>query len=313
MNPSKTTTYLGIILGVLAVSTASIFIRMAQGEAQALSIAAYRMIFATLLLFPVVFIRYRMDLAKINWSTWWKILLAGLFLAIHFASWITSLSFTSVASSVVLVTTTPLWVAIFGALLLKERPSKSVIIGLAVALTGSIVVGLSHEIPTWFMQSAENATTAVKTSSSMLGNLLSLVGAWAAAGYMLIGRKVRPQLSLPVYTFLVYGVSAVLLLVAVLITGTPMAGFHGQTYLWLVLLAVIPQLIGHSAFNWALKYIPASLVSIALLGEPVGSTILAAILLHENPVFLELVGGVLILTGIYLSSRSGNSAERVGQ
>ncbi len=310
MNPSKTTTYSGIIIGILAVSTASIFIRMAQVEAQALSIAAYRMTLASMILFPVVFIQSRMELRKISWSTWWKILLGGVFLAIHFASWITSLSYTSVASSVVLVTTTPLWVAIFGALLLKERPSKNVIIGLAVALTGSTIVGLSREIPSWFMQSATSSPGVIKTSGNLLGNFLSLLGAWAAAGYMLIGRKVRPQLSLPVYTFLVYGVSAVLLLIAVLATGTPMAGFHIQTYLWLLLLAVVPQIVGHSAFNWALKYIPASLVSIALLGEPVGSTILAAVLLHENPIFLEIVGGVLILIGIYLSSRSGVSSEQ---
>jgi drug/metabolite transporter (DMT)-like permease len=310
VNPSKTTTYSAIIIGVLAVSTASIFIRMAQEEAQALCIAAYRMTLASIILFPVVFIRYRMELRKISWSTWWKILLGGVFLAIHFASWITSLNYTSVASSVVLVTTTPLWVAIFGALLLKERPSKNVIIGLIVALTGSAIVGLSHEIPTWFMQSAASSSGALETSDNIFGNLLSLIGAWAAAGYMLIGRKVRPKLTLPVYTFLVYGVSAVLLLIAVMVIGTPMAGIHSQTYLWLFLLAVVPQIVGHSSFNWALKYIPASLVSIALLGEPIGSTILAALLLHENPVFLEIAGGVLILTGIYLSSRSSVSSEQ---
>jgi drug/metabolite transporter (DMT)-like permease len=310
VNPSKTTTYSGLLIGVLAVSTASIFIRLAQEEAQALSIAAYRMTLASIMLFPVVFIRYRMELQKISWSTWWKILLGGVFLAIHFAAWITSLRYTSVASSVVLVTTTPLWVAIFGALLLKERPPRNVIVGLAVALTGSTIVGLSREIPTWFMQSAASSPGAIKTSENILGNLLSLIGAWAAAGYMLIGRRVRPQLSLPVYTFLVYGVSAVLLLIATLVTGTPMAGFRNQTYLWLLLLAVVPQITGHSAFNWALRYVPASLVSIALLGEPIGSTILAALLLHENPVFLEIAGGVLILTGIYLSSRSGVSSEQ---
>jgi drug/metabolite transporter (DMT)-like permease len=310
VNPSKTTTYAGLIIGVLAVSTASIFIRMAQVEAQALSIAAYRMALATVLLFPVVLFRFRVEIRKINWSTWWKISLGGLFLAIHFASWITSLSYTSVASSVVLVTTTPLWVAIFGAILLKERPSKNVIIGLAVALTGSAIVGLSREIPTWFMQSVTSSVVVGKPADNLFGNFLSLLGAWAAAGYMLIGRKVRPQLSLPVYTFLVYGISAALLLMAVMVTKTPMTGFHAQTYLWLLLLAFVPQIIGHSAFNWALKYIPASLVSIALLGEPIGSTILAALLLHENPVLLEIAGGVFILTGIYLSSRSKLLNER---
>jgi len=130
-----------------------------------------------------------------------------------------------------------------------------------------------------------------------------LIGAWTAAGYMLIGRSVRPQLSLPVYTFLVYGTSAVILLIVIAVSGIRITGFSPPVYLWLVLLAVVPQLIGHTAFNWALRYVPASLVSIALLGELIGSTILAMIFLRENPALFEVIGGIFILAGIYISSR----------
>lgn len=301
------------MIGVLAVSTASIFIRFAQTEASALAIAAYRMTLATLLLMPVVFIRYRFEMGKLKWGILWKIILAGFFLAIHFASWITSLSYTSVASSVVLVTTTPLWVAILANIFLNEKLTRFVIIGLAVALGGSILVGLSSEIPFLLTHKISLAGLFVNNDKSLFGNLFALVGALTAAGYMLIGRIIRPQLSLPVYTFLVYGVSAVFILVAVAATGTPLSGFKPPIYLWLVLLAVVPQLIGHSAFNWALRYVPASLVSIALLGEPIGSTILAMLFLRENPALFEVFGGLLILVGIYFSSRSaGNkSAQKV--
>ncbi len=143
-------------------------------------------------------------------------------------------------------------------------------------------------------------------TTSIWGNFLALIGAWAASGYILAGRKVRPHISLPVYTFLVYGISAIFLIAAVFVTGTKMTGFSNLTYVWLLLLAVIPQLIGHSTFNWALRYIPASVVSIALLGEPVGSTVLAIFFLKENPTLIEIGGGVLILAGIYLSSRESN-------
>jgi len=296
-------TLLTILIGVLAVSTASLFIRFAQAEASALAIAGFRMTLATLFLMPLVFVRCRPELGKLNWKIGWKVILSGLFLAIHFASWITSLQFTSVASSVVLVTTTPLWVAIFGSLLLKEKLSKQIVIGLAVALTGSVLVGLSGELPAWLAGESGLKVSFASSGTNMTGNLLALIGAWTAAGYMLIGRSVRPQLSLPVYTFLVYGTSAVILLFTIAFNKIPLTGFTPAVYFWLLLLAVVPQLIGHSAFNWALRYVPASLVSIALLGEPIGSTILAMIFLRENPVVFEVIGGIFILTGIYLSSR----------
>jgi len=300
---SKPLTLLTILIGVLAVSTASLFIRFAQAEASALAIAGFRMTLATLFLMPLVFVRCRPELGKLNWKIGWKVILSGLFLAIHFASWITSLQFTSVASSVVLVTTTPLWVAIFGSLLLKEKLSKQIVIGLAVALTGSVLVGLSGELPAWLAGESGLKVSFESNGTNMTGNLLALIGAWTAAGYMLIGRSVRPQLSLPVYTFLVYGTSAVILLFTIAFNKIPLTGFTPAVYFWLLLLAVVPQLIGHSAFNWALRYVPASLVSIALLGEPIGSTILAMIFLRENPVVFEVIGGIFILTGIYLSSR----------
>ncbi len=231
MNPSKAFTTGSILIGVLAVSTASIFIRFAQIEAPALAIAAFRMTLAALFLMPVVFMRYRLEIGKLGWGILWKVILSGFFLAIHFASWITSLQYTSVASSVVLVTTTPLWVAILSTIFLKEKLSRFVVIGLAVALTGSILVGLSSEIPLLLTDKINLAGIFANNERSMFGNLLALVGALTAAGYMLIGRIIRPQLSLPVYTFMVYGVSAIFILIAVAATGTPLSGYSSPIYL----------------------------------------------------------------------------------
>ena len=125
-----------------------------------------------------------------------------------------------------------------------------------------------------------------------------------AAGYMMIGRRLRPGLSLVSYVFVVYGVAALVLLGLVGLTGQSLTGYAPITYFWFSALAIIPQLIGHSSLNWALRYLPASFVSVSLLGEPIGSVILAFIFLAESPTALELAGGVLILVGIFLASRN---------
>jgi len=137
----------------------------------------------------------------------------------------------------------------------------------------------------------------------LLGNFLALVGAWALAGYLIIGRKLRSGMSLVPYIFLVYGVAAVALLAAMLVAGQRPTGFSGMTYVWILLLALVPQLIGHSTFNWILRFVPATMVAITTLGEPVGSAVLAYFILQEIPASLTLFGGVLILAGIYVSSR----------
>jgi drug/metabolite transporter (DMT)-like permease len=137
-----------------------------------------------------------------------------------------------------------------------------------------------------------------------IGNILALLGAFLSAGYLIVGRSTRNSLSLISYTFIVYSVAAIVLIILVIITGQKFTGFSSRTYLYIIALAVIPQLIGHSSFNWALKYLSAAVVSIALLGEPIGTVILSFIFLKESPTILEIVGGVLILCGIIISSRS---------
>ncbi|MFZ3078179.1 MAG: DMT family transporter [Bellilinea sp.] len=306
-SPQRTTAppMVVLLIGILAVSTASIFIRFAQKEASSLVIAAYRMTLAGLILAPVALPGAMRSMQALKPGQRWLILLSGLFLAFHFGAWITSLEYTSVASSVVLVTTTPLWVAILSPLVLKERIRRETWFGLLITMAGGVLVGFQESCTLEAGKLACLSLHDLLGGQAMLGNALALFGAFMAAGYMLIGRQVRPVLSLFSYTFWVYSISAVFLLLFVAITGEKLTGFSGMTYLWFSLLAIFPQVIGHSSFNWALKYLPAAFVSLALLGEPVGTTILAVIFLKEVPGTGELVGGALILAGIFLASRSG--------
>ena len=294
---------IAIVIAILAVSTASIFIRFAQMDgAPSLVIAALRLTFATMLLAPLALIRHRDEIKRLTQTEWLLAVSSGIFLAVHFATWITSLEFTSVASSVVFVSTGPLWVALLSPMLLKEDVSRTAIIGLGLALVGGTIIGLSDACM-WDAGLACPALADVLQGPAMWGNFLALVGAWTVTGYLIIGRKLRAGMSLIPYIFLVYGIAAFVLIVIMIIAGDSPAGFAPQTYGWIFLLAAIPQLIGHSTYNWALKYLPAALVAVTTLGEPIGSAVLAYFILNETPAMAVLVGGAFILTGIYLASR----------
>lgn len=293
---------LGLVFAILAVSTSSLFIRLAQTEAPSLAIAAWRLTLASCVLVPLAWGRNKAEIRGLRRKTVGLLILAGIFLCFHFATWITSLEYTSVASSVVLVSTSPLWVALLSPLLLREPLPKLVWVGLFLALAGGTVVAGSDvcQIGTGGLV-CQNLQSLMR-EQGMWGNFLALAGAWCVAGYLLIGRWLRPQLSLLSYTAIVYGVAAMGLIGLALANRTQLFGFQPVTFLWFALLALIPQLIGHSTYNWALRYLSAASVSVAALGEPIGSSLLAFLILSEPPTGLEVVGGGLILVGIYLSS-----------
>jgi drug/metabolite transporter (DMT)-like permease len=150
------------------------------------------------------------------------------------------------------------------------------------------------------------------SGEAVWGDFLALIGAWGAAGYMILGRKIRPKLSLIPYIFVVYGIAAIILIGIMLIRSEQAYGFSSSIYLWLVLLALIPQLLGHSTFNWALRYVPAAFVSLSLLGEPIGSSILAYFFLEETPTIIKIFGAILILGGILLASRDNSAGKSRG-
>ncbi len=276
--------YLLLLGGIIAVSTASIFIKLC--DAPALIIAAYRMVLASLLLMP--FACYQKTWRGWGRAEWGWSLLSGLFLSLHFAFWIASLKYTSVASSVVLVTTHPVFVGIGAWLFLKERPGMNLILGIVLSVLGSGLIGYGD------VSASKQALT---------GDGLSLLGAIAASGYLLVGRKMRKDRNLISYIFPVYSTAGLILVLFALIFQNPFFGYSSSTYLYLLLLALIPQLIGHTTFNWALKYLPASAVAITILGEPIGSTLLAYFILGEGLTGWKILGGISIFSGILIALR----------
>lgn len=284
--------FLGLSVGVVAVSFASIFIRWA--DAPPLAVAAYRLTVASVILAPVVWLTGRDELWSLTWRDVRLALLSGAFLGFHFAFWITSLDYTSVASSVVFVTTSPLWVGVAAHLLTDERLTRRMVSGIVVAVAGGMVIGYGD---------------INISSSEFLGDLLAIAGAVMVAGYLLIGRNLRPKVSLITYIFLTYGAAAIELLLIAMLTRQPFTGYTANTYLMFVLLAVVPQLIGHSSFNWALRYLSATYVAVTVMGEPVGSTLLAWLLLDEPPTVLKVIGGALILAGIWVATREEQERE----
>ena len=252
--PAAWRPYAAMLLGVIAVSFAAIFIRLAQKEsAPSLVLAAARLSVATLVLTPVVLRRHLAELRAVRRSDLLWATVSGAVLGLHFATWITSLEYTAVVNSVTLVTTSPLWVALLAPLLLGERLTRATVAGLVLAIGGGVLVAASAA-----------AGDPPTRHDPWLGNGLALAGAVAAAVYLIIGRRLRAHLGLLVYIWLVYGVAAILLVGVVIVSGEQVGGLPGTAYLWMILLGLVPQLIGHSSFNYALGYLPAAYVSLVI-------------------------------------------------
>jgi drug/metabolite transporter (DMT)-like permease len=237
------------------------------------------------------------------------IILSGMFLAFHFATWISSLQYTSVASSAVLVSTSPLWVALLAPIFLRERLTRLTGFGMVIALVGGTLVAMGETCA--FQNSGISCPPAnvFFQGQAIWGNLLALAGALTASAYLLVGRWLRSTLSLVVYITTVYGVAAIVLSIMAIFSGQPLGGFSWVTYLVFLGLALGPQLLGHTSINYGLRHLSAAFVSVALLGEPIGSTLLALVLLNEAPSLLEILGGVIILVGIFLASRGHQAAQ----
>lgn len=292
MNP-----YLVVLLGVLAAGFSSIFTKLA--EASPLIIAAYRLGFTVLLIATPTYFTGRRELAGIRKKDLAFACLSGVFLALHFAVWISSLQYTTVASSTVLVAMQPLFVIAGGYFLYQERIGRVGLLGAALALAGSVMIGIND------FQAGGQA---------LLGDLLAFAGAIFVAGYVLIGRNLRARMSLLPYTFLVYGSATLVLILLNLVYGASFYPYPTMTWVWFLCLAIFPTIFGHSLFNWALKYVKAAVVSVCTLGEPVGATILAYFIFGEVPSILQLAGGCVILTGltIFITSQRMPEPEALG-
>jgi len=279
-----------LVVGVTAVSFSAVFVRLA--DAPALTIAFYRCLFASVVLVPLALARHRDALRSLTSQQRRLLVWSGLALAAHFATWISSLSYTSVAAAAVLVQTMPIWVALLGPLFGEATP-RGAWPGIVVALIGTIIIGSGG---------------FGGGGHALLGDALAVTGALLAAIYVLLGRKARKTLAVTPYTAVVYAVAGVCLGIAMAVTRTPFTGFPPETWLLFGAITIGPQFLGHTLFNYLLGHVRASVVSIALLGEPVGSTILAWVFLGEVPAAATLVGGAVILVGIFLAIRAESAA-----
>jgi len=282
---------LGLVVGVLAVSVASILIRFAQqAGVDSLVIAALRLAIATLVLMPFALAKCHYEYRALSRRDLLIALLSGVFLGGHFATWILSLSLTNVVSSVVLVSLGPLFVAVASALFLRERITSRMWLGMLMAVAGGALIGLT------------GTGSGAAGQNPLLGNALALAGALCLAPYLIIGRVLRAKLSLLAYITLVYGSAAAVLLMALVVAQIPITFTEPSAFIWVVLLALVPQLIGHTAFNWAVRRMPATFATIPVLGEPIGTSILAVLLFRELPGSITLVGAIVALAGITLMS-----------
>jgi drug/metabolite transporter (DMT)-like permease len=295
--PAKIRLFVILTCGIFAVSTASILIRSALNDGvPPLVIAAYRLSLAGLILTPIVLRARRPELRGLNRRDWVWTLLSGFFLALHFATWISSIKYTTITASVVLVTTGPIWVALLSWVIWRERLTRPVVIGLIIAVVGGMLVGFS------------DSSGLGLGDTQVWGDFLALAGAWFVAGYLIIGRQLRHRMSLLTYVYIVYGSAALwLIALAVLSGGSFTQQSDGQpyplsAYAAMLLLAVLPQLVGHSSYNYALRFLPPTYVAIVSLAEPIGSAILALVLLHEVPPWLTIAGAIVILIGIGVAS-----------
>lgn len=257
--------YFILISGILAISTGAIFVRMA--DAPSLVIAAYRVGLAALILVPVTCWKSHDELRSLSSKDIKSAFLSGAFLAMHFATWISSLKFTTISNSVVLVSTSPLWVGVLAPLFIKEKIKRITKISIFLSIIGCVIIGSGD---------------FTAGGRALWGDLLALTGGFCAAGYLILGRTLRQRVSLLVYVSLCYGSAAIILWSAVLVMGLRVSGFSSQT-LWAIwAMALISQIIGHSSYNWALRYCSATLVALSFLGEPFVSTILAYLLFQED-------------------------------
>ena len=287
-----------LFAGVMAAASAAIMIRLAQDlQVPSTTIAAGRLGIAALILLPIALVRVSHELREVRRRDWILGVISGTVLAIHFLAWISSLEYTSVASSVALVATNPLWVAIASVTIFRERLTVAVVLGVILTIGGSALIGISDS------QGGDG-------QNALFGNALALGGGIAASIYFLIGRDMRRRLSTLAYIWIVY-TSAALVLVAValvvgwsgttnqaVVTNTTLFGLPFVAYILLLGLALGPQLLGHTSFNWSLRYLSATFVAVAILGEPIGSAILALFLFGEGFAPLQLAGFLVLLVGI---------------
>ncbi len=290
--------YTALFISVISVSFAAIFI--VSCDAPALSIAFYRLLFTTVLILPFVLLykKTRKEILNLPRKTLLIMFGIGVILAAHFALWITSLEHTSVASSVILVTAHPLLVGPVSHFLLKERLSFVNSLGIVLSVSGVIILVYGNYGFAAGLDTIE-------------GNILAILGGIAAGLYILGGRKLRKTVSIGSYAFVVYAIGTVVLFIICLTFNAPVINLSLRDYGIIFLMAIVAGIFGHTLYNWSLEHIRASVASVVLLGEPIGSSLLAFALpwIQQTPSYYTIIGGAIILSGIYLTARKTMEIE----
>ena len=273
-------------IAILAVSMAAIFIRKA--DAHPLFIAFGRCAISTAVMLPIAFRPLAREWSTVPRKSLGFAVAAGVFLGAHFAAWIGSLSLSSVASCVVMANTTALWAALLTPLLSHDRIAPRVRFGILISFAGILVI----EWP-----------ELMEGGSAWRGDLMALSAGLGAAIYMLFGRRARGDISIAPYLLICYSVATLVLLIAMLGAGVPFTGYSWEALGWIAALGLISQMIGHSTFNWALRWLPAAIVGLSLLAEPILTALWAWLLLSEPPTIAVAVGGGVVLFGVWFATR----------
>jgi drug/metabolite transporter (DMT)-like permease len=289
-----------VFVGVLAVALVAmghgaIFVRLA--DADPIVVAAFRLGIATVVLAPFTLVFALSDLRALTTREMRLIAGAATFLALHFATWITSLDFTSIANSVVLVTLNPVWLALYGLLILRTPPGQLTWLSIAFAVAGSVIIALG---------------SAGGGNTSLLGDFLALIGGICFAGFLLFAQKARQSVALLPFVTLIYGGAAVWLWLAVIVLALPVTGLTANTYGALIAIALVSQVIGHTGYNFAARAVPTTLLAVTLLGEPVFATLFGWLYFGEGFGWPTALGGVLILAGIWLGTRANGQSGQMG-
>lgn len=276
--------YIAVVIGVISVSTSAVLVKLAH-PAPAGIIALYRLLLAVIIMAPYVYAKHRDEFKIVLKKDWILSILAGVFLAFHFILWFESLNYTSVASSVVLVTLQPIFAFLGTYLFFKERFTPGAIISLIIAMFGSVIISWGD-----FQISG----------MALFGDILALLGAIMITVYFLMGQQVRKRVSLMTYTFIVYGISSVTLVIYNMVLGNAFIGYSGTHWLIFLALAIFPTFFGHTMFNWALKWLSTATISMGIVLEPIGASILAYFILREHISWSQWLGGTIVIFGLFL-------------
>lgn len=274
---------IAIAIGVVSVSLSAIFVKLSTADAGVT--AFYRMFFTVVLMAPIFLWKHLSELKQLTKRDWLFSAIAGIFLAFHFILWFESLNYTSVASSTVLVTLQPLFAFIGTYLFFKEKITLKTFVAAMTAIVGSALISWGD-----FRIGG----------TALYGDMLALIACALITIYLLFGQDVRQRLSLITYTMVLYSISTLTLFVYVIVKGESFGPYDTTNWLMFILLAIIPNLLGHTLFNWSLKWVSVNAISIAILFEPVGAAILAYFIFEEYLSFWQITGGIVVILGITL-------------